>query len=116
MRRIILQIVSGILGLWLANTIISRVDITTCKTMLLAGLVLGLINFFVKPILKFLTTPLRIITFGLFGLVINMAIIWLVAYFFQEISIKGIAPLFWTAILLWGMSTILHLVFPKKKK
>jgi putative membrane protein len=115
MRKLTLQIVSGILGLWLAYQFIPGVYVGTWKTLLLAGLFLGLINVFIKPILKFVTTPLRILTFGLFGLTMNMGIIWLVAYFFKELDVEGIITLFWTAVLLWGLSTLLHLLFPKKK-
>lgn len=115
MRKIILQIASGILGFWLAHEFIDNVGFDTRKTLLLAGSVLGLINVFIKPILKFLTTPIRILTLGLFSLALNMGIIWLIALLFKDITIEGIIPLFWTTVLLWGMSTILHLIFPKKK-
>jgi len=117
MRKIFLQICSGILGFWLAQEFITGVSFDDrWKTLLLAGLILGLINVFIKPIVKFLTTPLRLLTFGLFGLVINMGIIWLVSYLLKGLDIRGIIPLFWTAALLWGLSTILHLFFPKKRK
>lgn len=115
MRELILQIASGILGFWLACQLIDQVEFEAYKTLLLAGLVLGLINVFIKPVVKFVTTPLRILTFGLFGLAINMGIIWLVAYWFEGLAITGIAALFWTSFLLWGLSTILRLLFPKKK-
>jgi len=116
MRKLILQAASGILGFWLASKFIDKVSFESCETLLLAGLVLGLINVFIKPILKFLTTPLRILTFGLFGLALNLGIIWLVGLFFRGMTIEGIAALFWTAVLLWAMSIVLHLLFPKKKK
>ena len=116
MRNLALQVISGILGFWLAHQFIDGVNVGTWKTLLLAGLILGLINTFIKPILKFVTLPLRILTLGLFGLVINLAIVWLVARFFQYLVIEGLAAIFWTAVLLWGLSTILNLIFPKKKK
>jgi len=117
MRNLFLKIASGILGLWLASQFVPGVSFTTdsWKILLFAGFILGLINFFIKPILKFITLPLRILTLGLFSLIINIAIIWLVDIFFIELIITGIMPLFWTSLIIWGLSTILPLFFPKRK-
>lgn len=117
MRELILQIIAGILGLWLAIQFVSRVEFTgEIKTLLLAGLILGLLNFFLKPILKFITFPLRLLTFGLFGLVINMGIIWLVDLIFDEIDISLFMPLFLTTLIIWGLGFIISILFPKPKK
>ena len=116
MRNLFLKIISGILGLWLASQFIAGVSFTgSWKILLFAGFILGLINFFIKPILKLITLPLRILTLGLFSLIINMAMIWLVDLFFIELIIIGIVPLFWTSLIIWGLSTVLPLFFPKRK-
>ena len=107
-RKLILQIIAGIAGIWLATELISEGVVFTgsVKTLLLAGLILGLINFFIKPILNLVTLPLRIITFGLFSLVINMGIVWIIEVFFEEFSVAGLYPLFWTTIIVWALSLI----------
>jgi putative membrane protein len=98
--RLILQILAGILALWLAVKFVPGVEFEgKIQILLFAGLVLGLINYFIKPILKFITLPLRILTLGLFTLVINMFLIWLVDLFFKELKILGILPLFLTTII-----------------
>lgn len=116
MRLLFINITGGILGLWLASQFIAGVEFTgNWKLLLLAGFVLGLINFFIKPLLKFISLPLRILTLGLFGLAINMAMIWLVDIYFTELIISGIVPLFWTTLIIWGLSLILPLLFPRRK-
>lgn len=116
MRELFIKIASGILGFWLATRFITGVEFTgTWKVLLLAGFILGLINFFIKPILKFITLPLRIITLGLFGLVINMVMVWLVDIFFVELIIVGILPLLWTTLIIWVLSSVLPFFFPKGK-
>lgn len=116
MRNLFLKITSGILGLWIASQFISGVEFTgNWKTLLIAGLILGLINFFIKPILKLITLPLRILTLGLFSVIINAAMIWLVDIFFIELVIVGLMPLLWTTLVIWGLSVILPLFFPKRK-
>lgn len=112
MTNLILQIFSGIAGLWLAKQFIDGVVFEgPIYILLLAGLILGLINFFIKPILKLLTLPIRLLTFGLFGLVMDMIIIWGVSILFVDyLDFKGIMPLFWTTIIIWGSSIVIPLL------
>ena len=115
MWTLFLQIVAGILGIWLAQKYVSGVEfIGNWQTLVLAGAILGLLNFFIKPILKVITLPLRILTFGLFGLVINMLMVWLVDVIFPELIIPGLIPLFWTSLIVWGISFILIKWMPAK--
>lgn len=64
-------------------------------TALTVAIVLGLLNFFVKPILVLLTLPVTVITLGLFLLVINTIMIQLCDYFIDGFKIST----FWTAML-----------------
>lgn len=118
--KLIIQIIIGILGLWLAVTYVSGVYFAgpifpkleldfsyIFSTLVFVGALLGFLNFFVKPILNTITLPLRIITLNLFSLIIAMALVWLVDIFSLELTIKGIAPLFWTTLIIWGLSLIL---------
>lgn len=107
MLKILLQIISAILGLWLADKFVPGVNLAgSWQALIFIGAILGLANVYIKPILKIVTLPLRIITFGLFGLVINIAIIWLADLFFIELVIKGIIPLLWTTLIIWGLGLI----------
>ncbi len=131
MSSLILQIIAGILGLFLASKFVPGVSLevipgqsslfgiefsATWQVLILIGSVLGLVNFFIKPILKFITLPLRVLTFGLFTLVINIAIVWMVDILFPELVIKGIVPLFLTTIIIWILSLLLGVYKPKRKK
>jgi len=60
-----------------------------------AALLLGLVNAIVRPLLVILTLPFTILTLGLFLLVINAAMLALVAWMFDNFSIAG----FWPALL-----------------
>jgi len=115
MKKIFLQIITGILAIWLATEFVKGVEFTGPKQiLLLAGAILGLLNFFLKPILKTIALPLRILTFGLFSLVINMGIIRLVSLMLPNLKFHGIYPLFWTSVLVWGLSLILPIFLPLK--
>lgn len=116
MFNLIWNLIGGVLSIYLAVKFIPGVEFTgEIKYLVFAGIFLGLINFFIKPILKIITLPLKILTFGLIGLIINMLIIWVVDIFFPELDIKGLVPLFWTTLLVWGVGFLLGLSKPKKK-
>ncbi len=116
--RLFFNIIAGMLGLFLsiklsqiqAISFIYGIEYSgPVRTVLITGGFLGLINFFVKPILDKISLPLKIITLGLSGLIINMFMIWVVVDIFSPIEIKGIIPLFWTTIIVWLLSLIFGL-------
>lgn len=115
-RKLVLSLGVGVLGLWLAGRFVSEVEIVNgTKTLIMAGIALGLLNYFVKPILKTISLPLRIITLGLFSFFINMAVVWLTDVLFLDLIIKGLSPLFWTTLIIWGLGLLMPLLIPKNK-
>jgi putative membrane protein len=56
---------------------------------LIAAIVLGLLNLFVRPILLILTFPITIITLGLFTFVINAALFWFAATFIDGFAVDS---------------------------
>jgi len=131
MERLFWQIIVGILGIYLGINFVPGVSVeippegiiflgmkltAQWQVIVLIGIVLGLVNFFIKPIFKIVTLPLRILTFGLFGFVINMLMIWLVDIFFLELVISGIVPLFWLTIIVWVLSFLLGLTGKKTRE
>jgi putative membrane protein len=112
--RLIVKIIVGIVGLWTATKFVPSVSIDGgIKIFIFAGAIWGLLSFFIGPLLKKLTLPLRIITLGLFGFLIDMLLVWAIDIFFPEVIIVGIVPLFWTTLILWGLSAIVSLLFLK---
>ena len=114
MISLLFQMAAGILSFWLATRYIDGVQfIGDIKTLALAGAFLGFINFFIKPVFKLVALPLRILTLGLIGIVINMLMVEIVDIVFPELIINGFIPLFWTTLLVWAVGFLLGL-FNKK--
>jgi putative membrane protein len=108
--KLFLHIVSATLGFYIAAKLVPGVDFFGSYFMLVVvGVIMGLANFFIKPILKAVSLPIRILTLGLFSLIINMALVWLVAdvVFSDVIEISGLLPLFWTTLIIWFLSLLL---------
>jgi putative membrane protein len=94
------------LGLWLATAWVPGVTIDRPSTLLLAGVLLGVVNSIVRPIAILLTLPLTILTLGLFILVINAGMVKLVAWMLPGMHVAGFGAAFWTAILVSLVSMI----------
>jgi putative membrane protein len=94
------------LGLWLASAWVSGVSIDTPETLLLAGILLGVVNSIIRPIAIVLTLPMTVLTLGLFLLVINAGMVALVAWILPGMHVNGFGAAFWTAILVSLVSMI----------
>jgi putative membrane protein len=79
-------------GLWVASEIVPGISIGRTRTLLLAALLLGVVNAIVRPVLVVLTFPITVVTLGLFLLVINAAMLGLVAALLSELRIQGFVP------------------------
>jgi putative membrane protein len=87
------------LGLWLATVWVHGVSIDTPATLLLAGLLLGVVNSIVRPIAILLTLPMTVLTLGLFLLVINAGMLALVAWILPGMHVAGFSSAFWAAVI-----------------
>src|SRR6476660_8012516 len=80
------------------------------KPIMLAG-VLGLLNFFVKPILSILAMPITFMTLGLFSLVINLIILWLATFVVPQFEIHTIlAGLLFSVVLSLSQSVVFTVI------
>ena len=124
MERLFWHIIAGILAIFLVVRFVPGATLEVIpsksnyfgiefdeqwKLMILVGGILGLINFFVKPILDKLTIPLKILTLGLFSLILNMGLVWGLEIIFEEFEIAGLIPLFFTTIIVWLVNFFLGL-------
>lgn len=91
----LLRLVVSALGLWLASEIVPGVEIEGARTLFAAALLLGFVNAVVRPVLLLFTLPITILTLGLFLLVINAAMLALVAALLPGFTLTG----FWNALL-----------------
>ena len=94
MTGFLLRVAIVALGLWLATQILPGLYFEGPGTLLAAALLLGVVNAIVRPIAVVLTLPLTLLTLGLFLLVINAAMLGLVALLLSGFQISG----FWTAV------------------
>ena len=94
--EIVARTIGNAAGLWLATRLLSGLSVPEgvgtshmWLNLLVLGLVLALVNSLIKPVAKFLTFPLYIVTFGLFALVVNGAMLLLAGWLTNRIGALG---------------------------
>lgn len=98
----LVRLIVSALALWLAAHFIDGFRVDGWVTLTLAALLLGVVNAVVRPILVFLTFPITLITLGLFLIVVNAAMLGLVAWLLPGFAIDGLVP----AVLGWLIVTV----------
>ena len=95
MKGLLTRALITALGLWVARAIIPGVHIAGWGNLIVAALLLGIVNAFVRPILIVLTLPITIVTLGLFLLVVNGISVAVVAWLMPGFAVSGL----WAATL-----------------
>lgn len=100
MMSFIIRILGNSLALYVAYLFVPGFTIIGgWNEFLTAGIILGLLNLVVKPVLKLMTMPLIILSLGLFLLVINALLLWTVDYILDFVSIRDMISLFYAVIV-----------------
>jgi putative membrane protein len=98
-------------ALYLTALIVHGIHVTDFASAVVAGLVLGIVNAVIRPIVLLLTLPLNILTLGIFTLVINALMLYIVAGVTHRLQIDNFFSAFFGAIVLSVISVVLsHLV------
>lgn len=93
------------LAVWIAAELVDGIHLIGLKSILFVSLVLGLLNVYIKPILKLIALPITILTFGLFLIIINMALLLLTEWAASKVdeinfAIDGYLPAIIGAIII----------------
>ena len=94
------------LGLWLATRIVPGVHVSSLGSLIAAAVLLGIANALVRPVVVLLTLPLTIVTLGLFLLVVNGLMVWLVSALLGGFKVNGLLPAIGTSLVVWVTGVI----------
>ena len=102
LAKLIIQILTNAVAIYVAAKLVSGFTLQedSFVTLITAGFILGLINYFIKPILKLISMPLILFTLGLFTIVINIAMLLLLDHFMTELEISGLWAAFWAMLVI----------------
>ncbi|HRY52671.1 MAG TPA: phage holin family protein [Candidatus Portnoybacteria bacterium] len=119
MMRFLVRILANAFAIYLAAYFVVDFDfphqVQDWKLLLLAGLLLALFNAVLKPLLKLISAPLIVLSLGLFTLIINAALLWLLSLVIPELSITTFWAYFWGTLIISLVNWLVELFIKKKK-
>lgn len=113
MRNFILRVIIYAVAIALVAQLVPGIKVSseTLSTLLIIGLVFGIVNAIVKPIMTLLTCPLVILSLGLFILVINGVMLLITSSLIPErLQVDGLGPAIIGGIIMSILSMILERV------
>jgi putative membrane protein len=110
MVRFIIQALAAAFGFWVSSRFVPGVHAHGVGSLIAAGVILGLINALVRPVLIVLTIPLTLITLGLFLFVVNGITVWLTAAFLKGVQIDGLGPAILASVVITVISWLTRTV------
>lgn len=112
--RFILSILVNGLVVFLASRAMEGVSVDGYGTAVIVAVVLAVVNFMVKPVLKILTFPITLLTLGLFLFVINGLMVLLVEYLVGGFEVDGLLRAIIFSVILAVLNMLVEWVMPGK--
>ncbi|MGQ0847522.1 MAG: phage holin family protein [Actinomycetota bacterium] len=111
--RFVIKVLVNAAALWVAARIVPGIDLTgDIWQILLIALVFGLVNTFLKPVLKLLSLPVLIITLGLFSIIINTIMLAITAALMERLTVDGFLPALLGSLVITVVSALLNWIIP----
>jgi putative membrane protein len=104
------------IAVWAATQIVPGVSYERPPDLLIAALVLGILNAFVRPLLRLISLPFIILTFGFFLLVINALLLWLTSKLVHGFHVAGFWPAAWASLVVSLVSFFLGYSRPRQTR
>ncbi len=129
MKSFAIKVVVNAVAIWVATLVVPGLGVgggagdewwQTALTFLVVGLLFGLVNAVVKPVVKLLTLPLYLLTLGLFSFVVNAFMLQITSWISEATPLTFVVDdFFWSAVLgavvVTFVSLVLNLVLPDGK-
>jgi putative membrane protein len=100
-------IVLGVVG-WILGSVTFH---GSTWTVIWSALIFGILNTVLKPVLKLITLPLALVTFGLAWFFVSMLMLWLTQWIVDGFDIRGFWNYVWATILVWAVNMVVDSVF-----
>jgi putative membrane protein len=111
LTRFLLHWIVNTAAVLVASCIVKGIRYDKPLDLLAASLLLGILNAFVRPVLKLLSLPLLILTLGLFSIVINALLLYIVGWLlYPKFSVANFGAALWGALIIAIVSVVLNIL------
>ena len=109
LKKASLMFIANGVGLYLAARFIPNVTIPlTLEGFVLVAFVLTMINLFIRPFVKFVLTPIIVLTLGLGSLVVNALMLYFLDFLLPTVTIEGLVALALATLIVSISSLVIH--------
>lgn len=115
MTKLAVKVLANIAAFYCATYFFPAIRADRPETYLWAGLILGIINLIIRPILLLLTLPINLVTLGLFTLLLNTWLVMMTDTLLPGLTIPGFRLAFFTALIVSGCNIILNALVENKR-
>lgn len=106
--HIIGELIINVLALFVVEYIIPGFVLVDIQSAIVAAIVIGIVNTFIRPVLHIIALPISILTLGIFAFLINVALLWMVASIVPGFEIDGFVTAAIASIALALTNAFLH--------
>ena len=117
MKNFIVRWLASALALFIVTKVVPGIKVDDVPTLFIAVVALGLINSFVRPVVMFLGWGINCLTFGLFGLVVNVLLFWIVgSSLVPGFHVNGFLPAAIGSVVMGVLSGVFNYFLEDKKQ
>ena len=109
-ERLLLSWLSNAIMLAVADLVLTNVTVTHAGDLILAAALFGILNTFLKPIVRLLTLPLAVVTLGIAWFFVSMLMLWLTQAIVSGFTIHGFWTLVSATLIVWAVDLILDIL------
>lgn len=114
--NIILRLIINMVALLVVEYLVPGFEFADLRATVVAVIVIGAVNTFIRPVIHILFLPISILTLGIGAFLVNVALLWLVAYFVPGFEISGFLTAAIASVLLALVSAFFHKIVKEDKK
>ncbi len=108
--RLLIRLAINTVAIVVAAYVLPALSVESWKSAVVAGLLLGLLNTFVRPIFRLLTLPINVATLGLFVVVTNALILVILDWLMPGLKIDGFLWAIVTAVIIAVITTFVNIL------
>jgi putative membrane protein len=107
-KTFILRWLVNFLGLWAAATLLNGIGYNgRMRVLIIAALIFSIVNAVVRPLIIVLTLPVIAVTLGLFILVINAFMLYMVTFLYPKFTITSLRSAIMAVVIIWGVNYLI---------
>lgn len=108
LTNLLIRLAMNVFALWIVDYLLEGVVLTDFRATVIAAVVIGLINTYIRPIFQFIALPLSILTLGIGAFLVNVLMIWIASLIVPGFYIDSFLTAAIASILLTLISWFLH--------